>query len=80
MLTHPFCLSDFSEKEKQHVAQELSDILIYLMRVAEKCHVDLPTATLEKMKLNSKKYPADLVRGSSKKYTEYKQLSNGETR
>jgi len=68
---HAFII-DWSSEEKKHLAHELSDVLIYLVRLSEKCHIDLPQEVLEKMKLNEQKYPADLVRGSSKKYTEYK--------
>ncbi|CAH1233774.1 DCTPP1 [Branchiostoma lanceolatum] len=64
-------LPDWSEKDKKHLSQELSDVLIYLVRLAEKCQVDLPAATVEKIKLNKQKYPAHQVYGSSKKYTEY---------
>ena len=54
----------------------MSDVLIYLVRLADKCNIDLPVAVLEKIELNKKKYPADIVRGQSKKYTEYE--INGE--
>ncbi|XP_038059197.1 uncharacterized protein LOC119730396 [Patiria miniata] len=64
-------LEDWSEKDKKHLGQELSDVLMYLIRLAEKCHVDLPRAAMEKVGLNAKKYPAQKVYGSSKKYTEY---------
>lgn len=64
-------LPDWSEKDKKHLAQELSDVLIYLVRLSEKCHIDLPKAAIEKIALNSKKYPAEKVQGSSKKYNEY---------
>lgn len=69
-------LPDWSPKEKQHLAQELSDVLIYLVRLAEKCHIDLPKEVVAKMALNSMKYPAHLVKGSSKKYTEYKEMNS----
>jgi len=58
--------------EKQNeVEEELADILIYLTRLAEKLEVDLFAAALRKMDINESKYPADMVRGSAKKYTEY---------
>lgn len=50
---------------------ELADILIYLVRLADKLNVDLIAAAHKKLKLNENKYPADLVRGCAKKYTEY---------
>ncbi|XP_056627590.1 glutamyl-tRNA(Gln) amidotransferase subunit B, mitochondrial [Triplophysa dalaica] len=65
-------LPDWTEPEREHLAQELSDVLIYLVELAEKCNVDLPRAVLGKMALNRLKYPANKVHGSAKKYTEYK--------
>lgn len=53
------------------VEQELADIQIYLIRMADKLNVDLMQAVASKMELNEKKYPADKTRGSSKKYNEY---------
>ena len=54
------------------VEQELADIQIYLIRLADKLDVDLLAAVNNKIKLNEKKYPVERVHGSSKKYTEYK--------
>lgn len=56
----------------EQVQEELADIQIYLIRIADKLNVDLIKAVAEKIDANAKKYPADKVRGSSKKYTEYK--------
>lgn len=64
-------LPDWSETEREQLAHELSDVLIYLIELAEKCRVDLPRAVLRKMALNKLKYPASKVHGSAKKYTEY---------
>ena len=50
---------------------ELADILIYLVRLADKLNIDLVEATHKKLKLNDEKYPADLVHGSAKKYSDY---------
>ena len=55
----------------EEVRQELADIQIYLIRLADKLDIDLMSATDEKIKLNQQKYPAAKVRGSSRKYTEY---------
>ncbi|KAG7458787.1 hypothetical protein MATL_G00224370 [Megalops atlanticus] len=64
-------LPGWTEREREQLAHELSDVLIYLLELAEKCHVDLPQAVLRKMALNRLKYPASKVHGSAKKYTEY---------
>jgi dCTP diphosphatase len=53
------------------VRLEMADILIYLIRLSDRLGVNLMAAVEEKIELNEKKYPADRVRGSSKKYTEY---------
>lgn len=58
--------------EKQAVvAEELADILLYLVRLADKLDVDLTKAALSKLDKNAVKYPAAQVRGSAKKYSEY---------
>ncbi len=71
-LTEPQSASLPAEKLQQ-VAYELADIFIYTLRLADRLQVDLPTTVLNKIALNEKKYPADKVRGSAKKYTEYQQ-------
>lgn len=56
----------------KQVAEEIADIQIYLVRLADKLGVDIDTAVAQKLKVNRLKYPADKVRGSSSKYTRYK--------
>ncbi len=53
------------------VRHELADVLIYLVRLADKLDVDLAAAAQEKMEINRNKYPADEVRGDSRKYSDY---------
>ena len=52
---------------------EMADVLVYLIRLADKLDVDLHAAVLEKMVLNRAKYPADKVRGDARKYSEYQE-------
>jgi NTP pyrophosphatase (non-canonical NTP hydrolase) len=49
------------------VAEELADILIYLVRVADVLGVDLLDAAWAKLEANAQRYPADRVRGSADK-------------
>ena len=56
----------------QEVRHEMADVLVYLVRLADKLDVDLLTAVEEKMVLNRAKYPAEQVRGDMRKYDEYK--------
>ena len=53
------------------VEEELADILVYLVRMADQLDIDLISAAKKKIKSNEARYPVELVRGSSKKYTEY---------
>ena len=55
----------------EEVKLELADILIYLVRLADKLDIDLVQAAERKMTLNERKYPADRVRGDARKYTAY---------
>jgi NTP pyrophosphatase (non-canonical NTP hydrolase) len=52
------------------VREELADVLLYLIRLADKLDVDLIAAAKDKLELNARKYPAEKARGSAKKYTE----------
>ena len=62
--------TELTAKEKEHLGQEMSDVLLYLVDLANKCHVDLPTAVLAKMEHNAKKYPQDKAFGRANKYTD----------
>ncbi|KAL6970886.1 dCTP diphosphatase [Sarracenia purpurea var. burkii] len=67
----PRGLPDWEEKEKEHLGEELSDVLLYLVRLADTCGVDLGKAALRKLELNAIKYPPNLCHGSSKKHTHF---------
>jgi NTP pyrophosphatase (non-canonical NTP hydrolase) len=53
------------------IRAESADVLNYLVRLADKLGIDLIAAANEKIEVNAIRYPADQVRGSSKKYNEY---------
>ena len=52
------------------IREEMADVLLYLVRLADKLDVDLVAAAGAKIEVNAKRYPADKARGSSRKYTE----------
>ncbi|MCG6872273.1 MAG: nucleotide pyrophosphohydrolase [Gammaproteobacteria bacterium] len=60
------------ENTRREVAAELADVLIYLVRLADRLGVDLLEAASAKMVRNEQRYPADRVRGSAQKYTRYR--------
>ena len=63
--------AELDEAKRIGIRHELADVLMYLVRLADKSGVDLHAAVLEKMVLNAKKYPADQVRGDARKYSDY---------
>ena len=58
-------------EKRAAVAEELADVLLYLVRIADRLDVDLLAAAAAKMGRNEIRYPARRVRGSARKYTEY---------
>ena len=58
-------------ERRERVRLEMADVLIYLLRLADKLDVDVLRAAHDKVALNEAKYPADRVRGDARKYTEY---------
>ncbi len=58
-------------EKKAPVADELADVLVYLVRIADKLDIDLLVAVAAKMQRNEAKYPAALVTGSARKYSDY---------
>lgn len=72
-------VSELGESKRQAVAFEMADVLVYLVRLADKLDVDLANAVTEKMQINRQKYPADVVRGDARKYYEYRQEASPES-
>ena len=59
---------NIDSKNIQYVKDEVADILIYLIRIADKLDIDLEEAILEKIKKNSEKYPIELSKDNAVKY------------
>ena len=57
--------------KRAEVAEELADILIYLVRAADRLDVDLLDSAFAKMDANERRYPARLVRGDARRAGEY---------
>ncbi len=56
-----------SPEQRRAVELELADVLLYLVRLADRLDVDLFDAAQRKIALNEKKYPAAEVRGRADK-------------
>jgi NTP pyrophosphatase (non-canonical NTP hydrolase) len=59
------------QKKWDELADELGDILIYLLRLSSVTGIDLLDAARAKLEKNKQKYPAPKVKGDPRKYTEY---------
>ncbi|ACC73303.1 nucleotide pyrophosphohydrolase [Paraburkholderia phymatum] len=63
--------SELADDKLTAIRHEMADVLAYLVMLADRLDVDLYAAVLEKIELNRARYPADKVRGDSRKYSEY---------
>ena len=54
-----------SEEYKTRIGEELSDVLVYLLRIADTTNIDLPNALLRKMEMNRAKYSIEDWKGKA---------------
>ena len=59
-----------SPEKKQHAREEIADVMMYLLRLADKSDIDVMQACQEKIQQNAAKYPISKCYGSAKKYNE----------
>ena len=55
--------------DRRAVEEEMADVLLYLLRLTDVLDIDLLQAAQRKMKLNARKYPVTLSRGTARKYS-----------
>lgn len=58
--------------DKEHLCEELADVLSYCIMLADKLDVSIEEIVLDKLEKTKKKYPVELAKGSSAKYYELK--------
>lgn len=46
-----------------HLGEEMADVILYLVQIADRCGVDLPSAIDRKIRLNALKYPVPQTPG-----------------
>lgn len=59
------------EEKKNVIAEEVADVFLYLLQLSDKLGIDVLAAAQRKLEINAAKYPVNLARGSSKKYSEF---------
>ena len=67
----------YVDKKQDKVKEELADVLIYCMLMADVCGLDLSEIVLKKLEINNEKYPVEKAFGKADKYTELQQLQEG---
>lgn len=60
-----------SPEKIEKIKEEIGDVMIYLTKLADKFGISPIDAAKEKLIINEKKYPAEVVRGKAEKYDEY---------
>ena len=56
--------------QREQAALEMADVMLYLVRLADRLGVDLLAEAHRKIALNAEKYPVELARGHARKYTD----------
>ena len=72
-------LDGWNVSDKDKLRNGLTDVLLNLILLADKCKVNLPKDALSKLQFNKFKYPVEKAYGSSKKYNEYSPEKKTET-
>jgi NTP pyrophosphatase (non-canonical NTP hydrolase) len=62
---------NLSPEQKAHAAEEIGDVLIYLVNLADKLGIEPLEAALAKLEKNRQKYPVEKAKGSAAKYDEF---------
>jgi dCTP diphosphatase len=62
--------AELAPGQRDRVALEMADVLLYLVRLADRLDIDLAAAARRKLDINAERYPADRARGRATKYTE----------
>jgi len=61
---------DAIEQNFENIKDELADVLIYSILLADQMNVDIEEVVKNKLEKNQKKYPVEKSFGSNKKYNE----------
>jgi len=60
----------FDEKKRGQLEDEVADVLVYVVRLADVLGIDPIRAANQKIAKNALKYPVALAKGNATKYTE----------
>jgi NTP pyrophosphatase (non-canonical NTP hydrolase) len=63
--------NNLTDKQMTSVEEEVADVAIYLLRLCDILDIDVESSIMDKIKVNSDKYPVNLSKGNAKKYTTF---------
>ena len=58
------------DAKKKQISEELADVAIFAVYLADAVGIDLLSAMEDKIRMNDEKYPVEKAKGRSDKYTE----------
>lgn len=59
---------NLSESQLACIEEEIADIYLYLIRLADKLDIELNQAAIKKIEINAEKYPVSLAKSNAVKY------------
>lgn len=66
------CFQWSDNYDRQHVCEELADVMNYCILMADRLDVDIKDILMDKLEKNKIKYPVALSKGNAQKHTELK--------
>lgn len=63
-------VKSYLKTNKEDVAEELSDVLFWVLLMSHDLKIDIVDSYMKKLKKNIEKYPVEKARGRNKKYTQ----------
>jgi dCTP diphosphatase len=64
--------ADYASQRREELSEEVADVAIYLIELADNLDIDLLAAIERKLAINKVKYPAERSKGSAAKYKDIK--------
>ena len=61
-------IENIDSKSLEKTKEEIADVFLYILRIADKLNIDLDKEAVKKIRINAEKYPIELSKGNSVKY------------
>lgn len=64
-------IDEIAVSKRERLSEELADVAVYLLELADNLGIDLGEAVVRKLEKNAAKYPVHKAKGSNLKYDEF---------